>query len=188
MSQTAPEEVRMRTTTNTPSGSPALELLERARQACNPPTWYQLALQLNTSTQLIATWRKRNGAFDDDSAWGIAELLQLDPAHVIAIREEAREKNEWRKARWTARVKRMGGTLLVALAPWLHSPSQGDGCLPISQASSCSPYSRKRKTTRTPNSVPELPAITIMRRSLGRLGEWWRVRFARFPAALVGGS
>lgn len=179
----------MRTTITPTSGnSPALELLERARQACNPPTWYQLALQLNTSTQLLATWRKRNGAFDDDTAWGIAELLQLDPAHVIAIREEAREKNEWRKSRWKARLKRYGGALMIALAFWPASHSRDDESWPISLANSSSPYSRKRRTTRTPNSAHDLPAITIMRRALSRLGQLWRTRFARFPVALAGSS
>lgn len=178
----------MRSASNTESGNDALALLDRARQACKPPTWYQLALQLNTTPQVIVRWRNRGGAFDEDAAWGIAELLHLDPAHVIAIREEARERNEWRKARWTKRLKRFGGTLLIALASLPQFHWQSDEYSPISRLPNWSPYSRKRKTTRTANSVPELPAITIMRRSLGRLGEWWRVRFARFPAALVGGS
>jgi len=83
----------------------ALGLMEAAKEACTPPSWYQLARELHTTPSVIVKWRSRDGAFDDEAAWLMAGLLKMDMGQVIAIREASREKNEQRRARWVQRLQ-----------------------------------------------------------------------------------
>lgn len=101
----------------------ALQVMERAREACEPPSWYQLAKRLGVSTATIKQWRDRDGAFDDEAAWNIAEILNEDPARIIAIREAAREKNAERRERWKMRLKRIGGALCLVMIDSTLYPS-----------------------------------------------------------------
>ena len=138
-----------------------LDLLEAARAACEPPSWYQLARRFKVSTAVIATWRKRGGTYDDEAACDIATMLGMNLSDVIAIREVEHARSEEKRRRWRARLGRAAMMLysaLLAACLW-HS---GDASA-TSPRSSCSPLWLASQQPTTPNSAKYLTKVQIMR-------------------------
>jgi hypothetical protein len=146
------------------------KLLERARAQCDPATWYKLAQELNTTTQALYHWRRRDGHYDDEGACELARFLKMPLEQVIAIREAHRTTSEEKRARWRARLTRYA-VWLIAYASYL---SANDERSVISQAMA---YSEKSGATTTPSNVLKLTRVQIMR--LSRRVRLWLKRTRR---------
>ena len=148
----------------------ALKLLDKARAACDPPSWYQLARELHVTQDRIITWQKRGGAFTEDAAWEIARLTGLTFAQVIAVREAAREKNEGRRARWKARLRKGAQALAFAAVPLQPFPYANVGLWDTSPPRSCcsdSPSAPERTTKTANRHFTFLPIMRRARRARG---------------------
>jgi hypothetical protein len=153
------------------------KLLDLAREACDPPTWYRLAKELQATSAELATWRRRGGAYDDEAACEIARLLKMPLVQVIAIREAARTNNEAKRARWKERIRRVALMYASALLACLWS---GEESSLISRA-----HASWSSTNATNDHVANVTNIQIMRQ-LRRFLEWCE-RFTRRGFALAPG-
>lgn len=165
----------------------ALQIMDKARKACDPPSWYQLARELKTDSQTIAKWRSRGGAFDNDAAYLMAGLLGITFEQVVAIREASREKNEERKSRWIQRLKKTGASLLtvgISLTPSLYPNGDASATAPRPNSS------QSINGSGIPNDEPPRPALYLstnyatrrLRRLLRQIAHLWR-GFALAPQA-----
>jgi hypothetical protein len=159
-----------KTTITTP-----LDLMEAARLACDPPTWYRLSKEIGTTPQDISRWRARDGAYDDEAACELARILGMDLEQVIAIREAHRATGEEKRARWRARLTRYA-VWLIASASYLFA---NDERSVISQAQA---YSENSRATTTPNNMLKLTRVQIMRLSR-RIRQWLKSTRRTFALA-----
>lgn len=96
------------------------ELLERAREACAPPTYYRLAKVLGVSQARVSQW-KAGHTFGDEMAVKVAELIGLDPAYVLAcVQAERTTDGEARRAwaRLAGLVASLAVLAVLAAAPY----------------------------------------------------------------------
>ncbi len=140
----------------------AVQMLEAAREKCDPPTWYELAKRCGTHSGIVHSWRKREGAFTNEAAFVIADLLEMDPAEVIAIREVSREKDSDRRNRWMERLGKRVAMVSGILISSLTYPSHTEGSSLTSHRTSYSP----RTTISQVNNY-----VSRLRRALQRLAQ-----------------
>lgn len=86
---------------------------------------YALAKLLSVSQPTVSRYRSKKGTLDDLVCFRVAELLELEPAAVLAAVHAERAKTEKEKTAWKLIYERLGGVaasvaLAVLLAP---SPS-----------------------------------------------------------------
>ncbi len=127
-----------------------LTLLEMARKTCQPPTWYRLARTLDVSDQVLSTWRRRGGTYDDEAACELAKMLGKSLEEVLAIREAEHAKSETKRRRWRVRLSHFAlVTMLVGTDSELF-PALGAGSSRTSPANKswpCSLHTGKRTGT-----------------------------------------
>jgi hypothetical protein len=107
-----------------------LALLERARLQCDPPTWYQVAKRTGIATQTLSRCLNRNGSLDNKGAFALAQLLDMQPADVIAYLEEDRAKNDESREFWRRFLPRLlpaaGLALGLITTPAPSAPAAGN--------------------------------------------------------------
>ncbi len=74
---------------------------------------YKTAQHLGVGRAAVSNWRGERSAPNANDAWKLAELLDANPAIVIATCEAARAKDGERQA-WIERVVKLGGRACVA--------------------------------------------------------------------------
>ena len=94
--------------------SATVKLLDRALRMCAPATDYQLAKRLGIKATTIYRCRNRGGTLDNMAAWKLAEMLQMEPAEVIAYMEADRAKTDQQRSFWSAQLPR--ALPLIAIA------------------------------------------------------------------------
>ena len=72
-----------------------VELLNRVKAAYNLPSNYALAKKLCVSSQAVGDYYNKGTTLNDKTAFMVAELLDLNPAYVVACSNmERAEKKE----------------------------------------------------------------------------------------------
>ncbi len=72
-----------------------VELLNRVKAAYNLPSDYALSKKLGFSRQRISKYYTQGHLLDDQGCFAVAELLDLNPAYVVAcVNMERAEKKE----------------------------------------------------------------------------------------------
>lgn len=107
-----------------------IQLLDKARDLCSPPTDYQLAKVLGLSRQTISRCRNHGGTLDNKAVRDLARFLEQPFETVLALVELDREKDPQRRSYWEKVAPRVVPSLvvgLVAAALWRLSPELGDG-------------------------------------------------------------
>jgi len=87
-----------------------VEYLDAVRAHLGLTSDYQLAKVLKVRGSAVVNWRKGRSNLADDVAVRVAELLQLDPARVLADMAAERSSSEAVRAIWS----RVAATLSVA--------------------------------------------------------------------------
>lgn len=90
---------------------------------------YALAKFLDQTDTAVARWAHGKGTFSDETALKISELLNYDPAYVMACMAAERSKDAKVKKTWEWTAQHLGG-LAAALAffailPFIPLPSNG---------------------------------------------------------------
>lgn len=86
------------------------EYLDAVRERLNLGSDYRLAKVLGVRTQAVSNYRHGRSGMADDVAVKVAELLQLDPARVLADMAAERSSSEEVRAIWS----RVAATLSIA--------------------------------------------------------------------------
>jgi hypothetical protein len=74
-----------------------IELLDKLKAAYGLTSDYAAAKKMGITTQAISRHRNKLSTFDDKASFEIAELLELDPAQVVAsmnLERAERSQNE----------------------------------------------------------------------------------------------
>ena len=89
------------------------QLIDQLKEKHGLRSDYAVAKMLGISTQRLSNYRTGRNRFDDLMAYKVAELLELDPAEVIAqINMERAKRPEERKA-WKEILERLGSAAAV---------------------------------------------------------------------------
>ena len=94
------------------------ELIVMYREKLRLPSDYAAAKRLGLSRAAISTIKSGTG-FSNETAWKIAEVIEMDPAEVIAICELARAERSddaERVAMWKRRFQAVTHTSAAVLA------------------------------------------------------------------------
>lgn len=77
-----------------------IELLEEVKARYGLKSNYALAKKLGQTDTDIARWMKGKNTLGDDAAMQVADLLDLDPAYVVACMHAERAKHESERKLW----------------------------------------------------------------------------------------
>lgn len=94
----------------------AANLLDKVKKAKNWTSDYQCAKGLDISTQAVSKIRN-GGGVGNDLAWKIAEILNKEPAEIIAEVEAIRAEKAGDQAKaavWEARFQALAGSAPLA--------------------------------------------------------------------------
>ena len=139
------------------------DFLDALRVKLNVPSDYAVAKYMGMHRQHMSRYRKLHGTFDEVMCLKIADILETDPAYVVACMHYQREKNET--------VKKLWANMAARLAP------------------ACAAFAAAAIVPALIMSAPEAPqtldlsasSIYIMRNSTGAL----RMRSPWVPPPLV---
>jgi len=95
--------------------SNALLLLNRARERCHPPTWYQLAKQLDVSPQRMSNWTRGKHRPDIDVLFKLADFLGENRNEVLAVVLSEQHKGSLRSSYWEKLSPRVLPAAITAL-------------------------------------------------------------------------
>ena len=101
-----------------------VEYLDALRARHNLPSDYALSKLLNLTRSAVSSYRTGRTYFDDETAMRVAELLDLDPAHVLSIIAAERTKSEKVKKAWQ---RAAAATAALALAAVQVALTGSDG-------------------------------------------------------------
>lgn len=103
------------------------DFLNQIREKYGLKSNYALARKLGQTDTSIARWAHGKGSFSDETCLQVADLLDLDPAFVVACIHAERAKNEAEKKLWERIAARM--SIAAALVGIMSLPfvSLGDG-------------------------------------------------------------
>lgn len=93
----------------------AATYLNRAKKKLGITTDYQLAKQLGVSRGAVNNYRKKRSTFDEYTAFQIAEILEIDPAIVIANIKAETEKDEFKREFWEEKVRQFGQVAVLTI-------------------------------------------------------------------------
>ena len=89
-------------------------LLDKAREMCSPPTWYQLAKRLEIAHSTISRATRHGGMLDNAAAFRLAKMLRLPQKDVIAYIELDRAKDETAREFWRCQSPRLVPAAILA--------------------------------------------------------------------------
>jgi len=91
------------------------KLLDDLKKKLEVSSDYALAKRLGISVQRISNYRTGRNHFDDLMAYRVAQLLDLDPAELVAQINLERAKRPEEKAAWREILKQLGDAAAVVL-------------------------------------------------------------------------
>ncbi|MGZ3319664.1 MAG: helix-turn-helix domain-containing protein [Xanthobacteraceae bacterium] len=95
-----------------------IDLLEAVKVRRGVSSDYALAKVLGVTQQAVSSYRSGNSKISDDVALTVAEILHLEPMHVIALANAERAKTEAQKARWLDIVEKFSVPFKSLLSHW----------------------------------------------------------------------
>lgn len=100
------------------------DFLDAMRAKLDLPSDGRLADYLEMHRQHVSRYRTLGGTFDDEMSMKVAEILEIEPAYVVACMHHQREKNEKVKKLWeriAANTMAMAAVLaVVAFLPTVN--------------------------------------------------------------------
>ena len=131
-----------------------LSLLEKAREKCDPPTWYQVGKRTGIAHTTISRCRRHGTTLSDENAIKLAKLIRLPEYDVIKYMAEDRARSEPEKKFWSDRLPRVlpslaiGATLLAAQGYAVLSDGAGHltrfSCEPVIHYAKLARWLRRR--------------------------------------------
>lgn len=121
---------------------------------------YSLAPLLGITRSAVSKFRSGKDFFGDSTAIRVAELLEIDPAIVLASVHAERAKSEAEKTAWRSIIEKLGGiaaALLISLSG-LSAPTPAQASTFDNNSASNMDYAKRR---RRPNKVKQHKAIKI---------------------------
>lgn len=117
--------IPVRTGINLGNHMKTVEFFDAIRARYNLPSDYATAEKIGFTRQMISRYRGKDGeAFGDETALKVAELLNLDPAYVLACVHAERAKNLNVKTVWAqiaARLEKAPAALAAVIFSVLFS-------------------------------------------------------------------
>lgn len=107
--------------------STTLDFLDAVKARHSIASDYKLAKVIGASKQTISSYRNGKSAMEDSIVLRVADLLDEDPAVMLAAVHAERAKRPEEKAAWRSIMERLGGAAacaLLGLALVSPSPSQ----------------------------------------------------------------
>ncbi|HLP99251.1 MAG TPA: DUF3693 domain-containing protein [Sideroxyarcus sp.] len=102
-----------------------IELLNEVKAKYGLKSNYALARKLGQTDTDVARWMKGKNTLGDAAALNVADLLELDPAYVVACVHAEREKSDALKKVWeriaTLSIGVVAGFLLVSCVSLIMS-------------------------------------------------------------------
>jgi hypothetical protein len=92
-----------------------LTFLDAVKARHSVPSHYALAKKLGCTHQTVSKYRLRKDFLGDSTAIKVAELLEIDPAIVIASAHAERAKKDDERAAWESIVRRLGGAAALVV-------------------------------------------------------------------------
>lgn len=92
------------------------------------PSDYALAAELGITRSAVSRLRNRKDFFGDSTAIRVAELLEIDPAIVVAAAHAERAKKPEERAVWESMIQKLGGvaaSVLIGIGA-MSAPSPTD--------------------------------------------------------------
>ncbi|AYR24554.1 transcriptional regulator [Herbaspirillum rubrisubalbicans] len=83
------------------------EFLDRAKQKLGVESDYALAKALNMRASTISGYRAGRSRMDDDAAYKVAQILEIDPILPIAAANAERTKSPEMRAFWEGLAKKV---------------------------------------------------------------------------------
>jgi transcriptional regulator with XRE-family HTH domain len=124
---------------------------------------------VGVSQQAFSRWRQKKDFPTDDNARAIARVLNLDPAHVVAVIYAERAKNSDTRAMWeriAATFGKAAGAAALAIGAGLVAPSPAQAAFNISPFSAQSGaeihiVSKRRRPRKHSSSFAQALASTL---------------------------
>ncbi len=92
-----------------------LELLDAVKVRHSLPSDYKLAKVMGVTHSCISNYRSGRSTLDDSMVLKVADLLESDPAMILATVHAERAKRPEEKAVWQSIMERLGGAAACAL-------------------------------------------------------------------------
>lgn len=89
-------------------------LLTRAKDQCDPPTWYQLGKRTGIAHTTLSRCMKRGGTLDNEGAIRLAEFLHLPKLDVVALIELDRATTDEKRNFWEKYAPRVLPAIVAA--------------------------------------------------------------------------
>lgn len=89
------------------------DFLDALRVKLDLPSDGRLAVYLGMQRQYMSKYRTLGHTFDDAMSLRVADILEIDPAYVLACMHHQREKNEEVKKVWERLAKRLSAVAAV---------------------------------------------------------------------------
>ena len=99
-----------------------IEFLDELKRVHALPSDYAAAKLIGAEPNRISNYRTGTSRFDDDMAVRVAELLQIEPAYVLACVAAERTKSERARRTWEKLAKKLAGAGALLLLLALLSP------------------------------------------------------------------
>ena len=121
---------------------------------------YQLAKKLGFTPQMVSRYRVGKDQLSDSAAIKVANLLEIDPAIVLASVHAERAKAPEEKAAWTTILERLGGVAAIVLIGIgaISAPSPAQANTVESSGTMCI-MSNKRRASRKHQASPFAAAL-----------------------------
>lgn len=91
------------------------QLLDRAREMCQPPTWYRLAKCTGIRQQQISRCVAQGKTLDNKSVWKLAKFIGQPLGDVLALVELDRAKKPSDRNFWEHVAPRILPSLVIAV-------------------------------------------------------------------------
>jgi len=131
-------------------------LLDEAKGALQVPSDYALAKRLGMHHSTISGYRAQRSQLDVDACFRIAEVLNREPAAIIAAVEAERATKPEARAAWIQRLKQLGGVA----AMW--------GFFVVSSALPAPAEASSAALQHSGISAPHNPDLTVFRSAKAR--------------------
>ncbi len=90
------------------------EYLDQVKEKLNLSSDYQLAREIGVSTGGIANYRKGRNTFDQFVCFQVADILEINPAEIIANIQAERETDKFKREYWLEKAQQFGRAALLA--------------------------------------------------------------------------
>jgi len=91
------------------------DFLDAIKARHNLPSDYALSAKLGITRQCMSRYRQKSDYLGDSTAIRVAELLEIDPAIVVAAAHQERSKKPEEKAVWESILQKLGGAAALVL-------------------------------------------------------------------------